>query len=79
MLHDKLNPPETKGHVSVARLARFWYVACPSEQLAQKPGNVDLQTLFARLGVHANGASVVFDDAAPLAAIRHAITARRPG
>ncbi|MES1174140.1 MAG: hypothetical protein ABUL62_07400 [Myxococcales bacterium] len=49
------------------------------ERLAQKPGNVDLNQLFTRLGVRANGASVVFDDAAPLAAIRHAITARRPG
>lgn len=37
MLHEKLNPPETKAHVSVARLGRFWYVACQSEDLAQKP------------------------------------------
>ena len=49
------------------------------ERLAQKPGTVDLNELFTRLGVHAKGASVVFDDAAPLAAIRHAIAARRPG
>src|SRR6188768_2520237 len=33
MLHEKLSPPETKGHVSVARLTRFWYVACESAEL----------------------------------------------
>ncbi len=37
MLHSKLNPPETKGHLSVARLARFWYVACQSPELGDKP------------------------------------------
>ena len=37
MLHEKLNPPETKGHVSVARLGRFWYVACQSTDLGKKP------------------------------------------
>ncbi|MEO8906423.1 MAG: hypothetical protein ABI488_27575 [Polyangiaceae bacterium] len=45
------------------------------DELAQKPGNVDLSNLFARLGVHAQGASVVFDDSAPLATIRASITA----
>jgi hypothetical protein len=49
------------------------------ERLGEKPGTVDLNQLFARLGVRAQGASVVFDDTAPLAAIRHAIAARRPG
>jgi len=37
MLHEKLIPPETKGHVSVARLGRFWYVACRSEELGAQP------------------------------------------
>lgn len=37
MLDQKLIPPETKAHVSVARLARFWYVACESADLKQKP------------------------------------------
>ena len=37
MLHEKLIPPETKGHVSVARLSRFWYVACQSGDLSGKP------------------------------------------
>jgi phenylpropionate dioxygenase-like ring-hydroxylating dioxygenase large terminal subunit len=37
MLHEKLIPPETKGHVSVARLARFWYVACQSTELKDRP------------------------------------------
>lgn len=37
MVHEKLSPPETKGHVSVARLARFWYVACQSAELSERP------------------------------------------
>src|SRR3954447_11526083 len=37
MLHEKLRPPETKGHVSVARLTRFWYVACQSTDLRDRP------------------------------------------
>jgi phenylpropionate dioxygenase-like ring-hydroxylating dioxygenase large terminal subunit len=37
MLHEKLSPPETKAHVSVARLARFWYVACQSTDLRERP------------------------------------------
>ncbi len=45
------------------------------DELAQRPGNVDLSNLFARLGVHAKGDSVVFDDSAPLAKIRASITA----
>jgi hypothetical protein len=49
------------------------------EQLAQKPGNVDLSNLFARLGVRAQGDAVVFDDSAPLAKIRRSITAHSPG
>ena len=32
-----LGPPPTKGHLSVARLARHWYVACQSKDLAKKP------------------------------------------
>src|SRR3954471_23925492 len=37
MLHEKLSPPETKGHLSVARLTRFWYVACQSADLRDRP------------------------------------------
>jgi len=37
MLHEKLSPPETKSHVSVARLTRFWYVACQSSELSERP------------------------------------------
>lgn len=37
MLHEKLTPPETKAHLSVARLTRFWYVACQSRELLEKP------------------------------------------
>lgn len=49
------------------------------EALAEKPGVVDLAGLFARLGVRAQGASVVFDESAPLAEIRRSIAAQRPG
>lgn len=48
------------------------------ERLAKKPGTTDLNQLFTRLGVHARGDSVVFDDGAPLSALRKSITARRP-
>jgi len=33
----KLAPPPTKGHLSVARLSAYWYVACRSRDLAGKP------------------------------------------
>ncbi|HET9959554.1 MAG TPA: aromatic ring-hydroxylating dioxygenase subunit alpha [Polyangiaceae bacterium] len=32
-----LGPPATKGHVSVARLTRYWYVACQSHELGSRP------------------------------------------
>jgi phenylpropionate dioxygenase-like ring-hydroxylating dioxygenase large terminal subunit len=32
-----LAPPLTKGHLSVARLTRYWYVACRSADLREKP------------------------------------------
>lgn len=32
-----LAAPQTKGHVSVARLARHWYVACRSKELGTRP------------------------------------------
>jgi len=37
MLSEKLVPPEAKAHVSVARLRRYWYVACQSAELGKKP------------------------------------------
>ena len=49
------------------------------ERLARNPGTVDLAQLFARLGVRTQGPSVVFDERAPLAKVRQAITARGPG
>ena len=42
-----------------------------------KPVEVDLGKLWRELGVRKNGDSVVFDDKAPLAAVRKAITANR--
>jgi len=43
--------------------------------MALAPGTVDLAALWKRLGVRVEGDRVVFDDGAPLAAIRVAITA----
>lgn len=34
---DKLRPPSTKGHLSVALLDRYFYVACRSSELGRKP------------------------------------------
>lgn len=36
-LTEQLVPPPTKAHVSVARLAHHWYVACRSKELRDKP------------------------------------------
>jgi len=33
----RLAPPPTKGHVSVARLGRHWYVACRTGELGRRP------------------------------------------
>jgi hypothetical protein len=41
------------------------------------PGDVDLDALFRRLGVALRGKAVDFDDRAPLARVRRAITERR--
>jgi hypothetical protein len=41
-----------------------------------KPVTVDLDSLWVHLGVQLDGASVRFDDNAPLAEVRHAITTR---
>jgi hypothetical protein len=45
--------------------------------MALAPGAVDLPSLWTRLGVRAEHNRVVFDDRAPLAAIRRAITGSR--
>jgi hypothetical protein len=49
------------------------------ERMGPRPLGVDLAVLWRRLGVSRGGETVVFDDDAPLAAIRRAITAARPG
>ncbi len=46
---------------------------------APMPASDDLQSLWQRLGVYPDGDSVRFDEAAPLAAVRRAITARGAG
>jgi hypothetical protein len=43
-------------------------------ELGNQPGNVDLDVLWRRLGVKYNSGAVSFDDAAPWAKIREAIT-----
>ncbi len=51
------------------------------DRLARAPGTVDLPALWARLGVRpdpAGAAQAVFDEAAPLAEMRHAMTAVLP-
>lgn len=44
--------------------------------MALAPGTVDLPALWSRLGVHASAGAVSFDENAPLAAVRRAITGR---
>jgi len=46
-------------------------------QMGPLPGDVDLDALFRRLGVALRGEGVEFDDRAPLARVRRAITERR--
>ena len=46
-------------------------------RLGDAPITTDLDALFRELGVHLDGRAVVYDDAAPLAAIRRSIAARR--
>ena len=46
------------------------------ERLGSRPETTDLEALWRQLGVVRRGKSVVFDDAAPLAAIRRAMTKR---
>lgn len=48
-------------------------------KMKDKPISVDLDKLFARLGVVRNGDVAKFDDRAPLAAIREAISTGKPG
>lgn len=45
------------------------------DQLGKKPVKVDLDALWRRLGIRRSEAGVAYDDSAPLAAIRRAITA----
>jgi hypothetical protein len=46
------------------------------EEMAFQPVMVDLQTLWQQLGIRRQGNTVIFDDRAPLASIRNAITPR---
>jgi hypothetical protein len=44
------------------------------EEMGSQPVTVDLGTLWQQLGIRRQGKTVVFDDRAPLASIRNAIT-----
>jgi predicted metalloprotease with PDZ domain len=48
------------------------------DQMGPKPVTPDLAALWRDLGLKAQGESLEFDDAAPLAAVRKAITEARP-
>jgi hypothetical protein len=45
------------------------------ERMRDRPAPVDLDALWKRLGVVMHDGKITFDDAAPLAAVRRAITA----
>jgi hypothetical protein len=47
------------------------------QTMALAPGKVDLPALYAKLGVSLTGGKVKLDDAAPLAAIRRSMTAKK--
>ncbi len=47
--------------------------------LALAPGTVDLPALWSRLGIRADGAGVAFDEGAPLASLRRAMTSVQTG
>ena len=47
--------------------------------LALAPATTDLPAMWARLGIRKDGAGVAFDEQAPLAAIRRAMTAVQAG
>ena len=44
------------------------------EEMGSKPVTVDLESLWRQLGIQRQGSAVTFDDSAPLAGIRRAIT-----
>jgi len=44
-------------------------------RLGEAPVTIDLDAWWKRLGIRKEGGRIVFDDAAPLAALRRAITA----
>jgi len=47
------------------------------QQMALRPASTDLPQLFRRLGVAASGASVTFDESAPLAPLRRSMTSKK--
>ena len=44
------------------------------DEMASQPVTVELETLWQQLGIRRQGNTVTFDDRAPLASIRNAIT-----
>jgi hypothetical protein len=48
------------------------------DELRAQPGNIDLEQLWRDLGVRIGSSTVTFDERAPLAAVRRAITRSKP-
>jgi hypothetical protein len=57
------------------RITKTTVVRDTYAELAEKPGKPDLESFWTRLGIRAHDGDVSFDDAAPLATIRRAMTA----
>src|SRR5262245_44940256 len=60
-----LAPPPTKGHLSVAKLCRYWYVACRSEDLSHAPLARTVLGLPLVLFRNASGAATALLDRCP--------------
>lgn len=61
----RLVPPPTKGHLSITRLARAWYVACEARALRKKPLRVVLLGTPYVLFRDANGRAAALLDRCP--------------
>ena len=76
---------DVEEHWSVERFIEAGDRATGTDVLAQlyrsmalAPGTIDLESTWKRLGVRVDASGVTFDDGAPLAAVRRAITERGP-
>ena len=60
-----LSPPNSRGHVSVARLANYWYIACLSKELSKTPLSRTVLGLPLVLFRDSNGAAHCLIDRCP--------------